>query len=366
MSGKISLSQHNSTYALYEVEVAPGLEQVVYQELRQQLGTQLRLLRPLEAQFNSGVIAFTHRGDMRRLTQLNTVFNVYWVLNYEVARPKTLLAQQHLDTLLRNIRQVVHLLPQARYHTFGISAAGADSAVFQQMQERLAQALQIPFSPADVDLLLRIRPARLQTSGWEVLIRLTPRPLSVRAWRVADMKGALNAAVAHSMVLLTQPKPTDKFLNLTCGSGTLLIERLMAAPARRVIGCDIDPEALQYAQANLAAAGLQGVVELHSWDARTTNLPDASMDALCADLPFGLAVGAHVDNVELYPALLSEAARVAKPGSRFVLMTQEVTLMETLLGQSSTWKVLDTIKVTLRGLHPRIYILQRNSSTGNG
>lgn len=361
MSGKISLSQYNSTNAFYEVEVAPGLEQVAYQELRQQLGTQLRLLQPLEAQINSGVIAFAYRGDMRRLTQLNTVFNVYWVLRYDVARPKTLLAQQHFDSLLRNIRQVVRLLPQARYHNFGISAAGADSVVFQQMQERLAQALQMPFSPVDVDLLLRVRPARLHPGGWEVLLRLTPRPLSVRAWRVADMKGALNAAVAHCMALLTQPKPTDKFLNLTCGSGTLLIERLMAAPARRVIGCDIDAEALQYAQANLAASQLQGVVELHAWDARTTNLPDASMDAICADLPFGLAVGAHVDNIELYPALLSEAARVAKPRSRFVLMTQEVTLIETLLSQSSTWKVLDNIKVTLRGLHPRIYLLQRNA-----
>ncbi|MEZ4618371.1 MAG: methyltransferase domain-containing protein [Caldilineaceae bacterium] len=142
-----------------------------------------------------------------------------------------------------------------------------------------------------------------------MLIRLSPRPLSVRAWRVADMKGALNAAVAHAMVHLTKPQAADNFLNLTCGSGTLLVERLLAAPARRLIGCDIDATALQYAQANLKAAQLQDRVELYDWDARSLNLPDRSVDAICADLPFGIAVGAHAQNVAHYPAILAEAAR---------------------------------------------------------
>jgi len=356
------LKRQPTNPSFYEVEVAPGLEPVVYQELLQQLGSSMRLQQPLEATIHSGVIPIRYPGDARRLIQLATVFNVYLVLGYNIPRPKTLLAQEHFDRLLTTIQQVINLSPHLRYHTFGISAAGSDSPVLQELCERLAAKLGMPFSTEDVDLLLRLRPAHLQPNGWEVLIRLTPRPLSVRAWRVADMKGALNAAVARCMVLLTQPKPTDKFLNLTCGSGTLLVERLMAAPVRRAIGCDTDPAALRYAQANLTAGNFQSLVELHGWDARATNLPDASIDAICADLPFGLAVGGHIDNVELYPQLLHEAARVAKPRSRFVLMTQEVTLLEGLLNQSNDWKLLECLKIMVRGLHPRIYVLQRKTT----
>ncbi len=321
----------------------------------------MRLLQPIEQQANSGVLTFTYPGELQRLTQLNTVLNVYVVHRYDIPRPKAMLAQENFTRLRQSIQQVIELSPQ-HYHTFGISAAGSDSTVLQQLQQRLSEALGMPFSPTEVDLLLRLRPARLQPGGWEVLLRLTPRPLSVRDWRVADMKGALNAAVAHSMVLLTQPKAGDKYLNLACGSGTLLIERLMAAPAKRVIGCDTNPEALQYTQANLIASRLQTAVELHEWDARSTNLPDSSMDAICADLPFGIAVGDHTDNVERYPQILVEAARVAKPRSRFVLMTQEVTLMDQVLAASTNWKIIDCLKVTLRGLHPRIYVLQRKAA----
>ncbi|MEZ4863817.1 MAG: methyltransferase domain-containing protein [Caldilineaceae bacterium] len=343
----------------YEAEIAAGLEPVAYQELRQHLGAGLQLLSPLASQVHSGVLRFQYSGDVRRLLQLQTVLNLYWLGSYAIPRPKTLLAQEHFTRLVGEVQQVLALTTAGRYYTFTINAAGANSPVFQQLRERLAAALQLADAPDDADLLLRIRPARLNPTGWEVLIRLTPRPLSVRPWRVADMKGALNAAVAHALVLLTQPQPQDKFLNLACGSGTLLIERLMAAPARRVIGCDSSAEALACARANLAAGHWQDAVELYEWDARTLNLPDASMDALCADLPFGIAVGDHVENITLYPELLREAARVAKAKARFVLMTQEVTLMEDLLSECPEWKLLEEIKLTLRGLHPRLYVLQR-------
>lgn len=341
--------------------MAPGLEAVVAQEIQQRLGKQLQWLQPL-AEGERGVIRFHCRGingsELERILQLNTIFNAYRVLPFAVNRPKSLLAHEHFSQLVETVQALRQALPPTAFANFGLSAAGADSAVFQALIGQVETALSLPFAAEAVDLLLRVRPAP-QATGWEVLLRLTPRPLSVRAWRVADMKGALNAAVAHAMVRLTRPQPTDCFLNLACGSGTLLIERLLAAPARRLIGCDIDLGALQYADRNLKAAQLQAVVALQTWDARSLNLPSASVDAICADLPFGIAVGAHEQNVVHYPQILAEAARVAKAQSRFVLMTQEVTLMEELLRSTPAWKVLEEIKLDLRGLHPRIFVLQR-------
>src|SRR5205085_8653979 len=121
-----------------------------------------------------------------------------------------------------------------------------------------------------------------------------------------------------------------------------------------VIGCDLDPEVLACARANAAAAGAEEAIELHEWDARSLPLPDASVDTLCADLPFGNLVGSHRENLALYPALVAEAARVARPGARLVVISHEVHLMEELLAGSDPWQAEQTIRVTLGGLNPRI------------
>jgi 23S rRNA G2445 N2-methylase RlmL len=229
-----------------------------------------------------------------------------------------------------------------------------------RLKGELAAHTGLVVVPFDGDLVLRIRRPRFGQAGWEVLICLSARPLSVRAWRVCDMKGALNAAVAHAMVLLTQPESGDHFLNMACGSGTLLIERLVQGPAQRVIGCDLDPAALQCARANIAASGHEAHIELYGWDARALPLPDASMDAICTALPFGHAIGSHAENVELYPMLLQEGARVAKPGARACLLTHEVKLIEELVGLSEKWMAKDILKISVGGFHPRIFVLERS------
>src|SRR4051794_22519344 len=129
------------------------------------------------------------------------------------------------------------------------------------------------------------------------------------------------------MASLTRPGPDDIYLNLACGSGTLLVERAALGPSGRLIGCDIDAEALVCAGQNVAAAGLEHV-ELEAWDASALPLPDASVDALTVDLPFGQLVGSHGENADLYPRLLADAARVARPGARFVGITHQSRLFE--------------------------------------
>jgi tRNA G10 N-methylase Trm11 len=126
----------------------------------------------------------------------------------------------------------------------------------------------------------------------------------------------------------------------------------------RAIGCDTSDEALACARSNLLAAG-HTTPELHGWDARALPLPDASVSALAADLPFGHLVGSHAQNVELYPAILREAARVAVPGAPFALITHEVRLAEDSLAQLPAWQVDQVLRVTLGGLHPRIFLLRR-------
>jgi len=336
-----------------EVIVAEGLEPIARDEIRR-LGP---AARP-ERGGPPGVIPMAYAGELRALLGLRTAQSVYLVLGFPVPRPKALLGDEHFRAILAVVDRVRRLHPPHAFATLFLSAAGADSAVLTRLKAELAAAAGLSVGAEDGDLLLRLRRAA-GGEGWELLVRLSPRPLATRPWRVCNREGALNGAVACAMAQLTAPAPDDRFLNIACGSGSLLVERLLLGPARRAIGCDIDPAALDCARANLAAAGLTQRCELHPWDAARLPLHDSSVDAICADLPFGHMVGSHAENLSLYPALLAEAARVARPGAHCVLLSHEVRLMEGLLAGRPGWGLHSVVRIDLGGLHPRIFVLER-------
>jgi 23S rRNA G2445 N2-methylase RlmL len=333
----------------YEAEVADGLEAVARDEIQAVFGKDAKI-RSLE----QGAVRFTYIGKPQKLFGLQTVIAVYASLYFEVPRPRALLGHEHFQAMLRQIAVIRALSPKTSYSTFHLSAAGSDSSVMQRLKEELAKNIGLMHSDDKGDLFMRLRRSG---QGWEMLMRLTSRPLATRNWRVCNYEGALNASVARAMVLLTKPTSEDVFVNLACGSGSLLVERLEHAPVKQALGFDIDLHALACARQNLTAARKQAA--LFYADAGALPLSHESVDVLCADLPFGSLVGTHHENIALYPRLLFEAARVAKHGARFVLITHEIRLMEGLLRESNMWDIGETLRITLGGLHPRIYVLRR-------
>src|SRR5205085_7044815 len=137
-----------------------------------------------------------------------------------------------------------------------------------------------------------------------------------------------HATFASAMVELTGPARQDRFVSLTCGSGTLMIERMAVGPARVVLGGDLDPSALRCAWSNLDAAGFGRRATLLRWDAGRLPLQTGSANVLCADLPYGMLMGSRRENAQLYPALLAEATRVAVPGAAMALITHAVSLLD--------------------------------------
>lgn len=339
-----------------EAAVAAGLEDIARNELLYRLGRYVHIPQSATDQAEAGAVPFDYTGDLRALLHLRSVIAVFLVRQFPVPRPRALLGDEHFRALLQQIATARELHPPTAYQSLYLGAAGADSAVMTRLKHELAQHMGLRVEATEGDLLLRLRPASTG-AAWESLVRLSPRPLATRPWRVCNMEGALNASVAHAMAMLTHPLPSDVFLNLACGSGTLLIERIAAGPFQRAIGCDSSPVALECARSNLKASGFKA--ELFDWDVRKLPLPDHSIDTFCADLPFGNLMGSHAENLTLYPALLAEAARVARPGATFVLITHEVRLMEQLLGQSADWSLTEVRRIVLGGLHPRIFVLQR-------
>ncbi|MDZ4768090.1 MAG: methyltransferase domain-containing protein [Chloroflexota bacterium] len=340
----------------YLLECLPGLTEFVEAELNEfiELG---RLEADQIARHGAHDLVCTTR-SAETLLHLRTVQSVYSLVEFAVPRPKALLGDQHFRRLREQLEGVVASQPRGSFTSFHLAAAGSDSTVMTRLKAALSEALALPVDEDSGDLLLRVRKAPDNDAVWESLVRLTPRPSATRYWRVCDMVGALNATVAHVMSRLAAPD-AGVLCNLTSGSGTIAIEHTIKRPDAQAIAIDLDPETIACALQNAAASRTLDAITFILANAATLPAASASFDALCADLPFGQRVGSHNANITLYPRLLREAARIAKPGATFVILTHEIRLIETFIAQQTSWRVEREIPITLRGLHPRIYVLRR-------
>lgn len=336
-------------------ELVPGLEAPARAEL-QRLGA--RRLEPV-----ADGVRFEAAQPARLVREARLVAAFYLALDFAVPRPKALLGDAAFRRLSEAVARVAG--PHGRgtplsggpFDGLRLAAAGAGSPVMLRLGEALAGAAGLGFDPEAGELVVRLRPGR--RGGWEVLVRLTPRPSSARAWRVCNRAGGLNAVVAAAMNELVGVRPDDRYLNLMCGSGTLLVERALAGPARRLVGVDLDPAAVTCAERNLQAAGAAERCELLAADVAELDAGLGRFDVVVADAPWGDAVGEHDANRRLYPLLLERAAALAAPGARFALLTHEVRLARRLLPAAPGWELVRELQVAHGGHNPLLLLLGR-------
>lgn len=354
------MAAHDSTL-IFEMEAVEGLLPLAMQELEELGFSGARARGDTAAVFRSR-LALDEAAA--RLGQARLAVGFQLLLEFGVPRPKALLGDQHLRRLLSAIRAV---LKTGGHTGFRISAAGADSAVFQRLAGEIEAQTGLKHDPADGELLLRVR---RQGKGWQVLLRLTPRPLSARSYRVCNMEGGLNSLLAAAMnrLLVTGRSASGSYLNAFCGSGTLLAEWLLGTAGQSgaavVQGFDSDEAALQCARDNLGWAADR--VELFQADASSVNLKDASQDFIAADPPWGDDIGSHEENRRLYPAFLLEASRLLKPGGRLALLSHELKLTRRLLIDFPGFTAIQSLQVWHGGHRPVIWILEKPATVPQG
>lgn len=295
---------------------------------------------------------------LREVRGLRTPVAAYLALGFPIRRPRELLASENLARITAAIATIRRVRPRLAFSSFRFGAAGADSTEFVRLAGELSEATGLAYDPVEGDLLIRVRPAPSGT-GWEVLPRITPRPLSARAWRVADYPGAVNATIAAAVVEAMEPRPEDRFVDLMCGSGTLLVERLARGPAARLVGVDVNPAAIAAAQANQRAARYKGRIDWVTADVLTWSDPDASFTSLVVNPPWGELVGDHDDNDRLYAGMLAAAYRLSAPHARLGVLTHDIRRFERILAGQDQWVGGEGIRFFQKGHHPRLYLLRR-------
>jgi tRNA (guanine6-N2)-methyltransferase len=340
-----------ATQVVWHIDVLPGLEDGARTELEASAGS----ARGASVRPYGGGALRAQGIPQAALERARRVVAVYLVVHVDVPRPRGLLGHEHLTRLVAEVRRAT---AGRDFHGVRIVAAGAESPVMTRLGQALAGELGLDHDPGDGDLVVRVVRDRART-GWEALVRTTPRPLATRPWRVGRFPGGLNATIAAHMVGMAGARPGDRAVNLLCGAGTLAIEHLLADPAATAAGVDLDGRrALPVAAQNAAAAGVAARLSLVRADA--VRLPLAGVaraSVLYADLPYGDKVRWSAPPGELYAGLLAEAARVAGPRASLVVVTEDIARFERAVAVSTSWRVGERLRVFQGGHRPQIWRL---------
>lgn len=330
----------------------PGLEELAAQMLPYYL-PEAEELHP-----QRGKLFLTCRTSLDHLWRLGFVDNVYLFLDQLPIGPhKVDLAAfgKALEALPSSAFSPVLPLEQGLRYRLTVSASRSGKHSYSRFD--VAQAAKdalcrrrcfLPGEPEAHDLSLRVD---VQDGLATVCLKLSSAAFRFRGEGRGFSAGAIRPAIANALVLLTQPKGDDVFLDPFCGSGTIAFERAQL-PARRVLASDISPEALEIARQNLPVA-----VRLQRCDARSLPHKDASIDAIASNIPWDVQIQVD-DLLALYVDFLREAGRLLKPGGALVLLTDKQEALETACRKTG-WHADRLALLSLHGLHPGIFRLRR-------
>jgi len=196
-----------------------------------------------------------------------------------------------------------------------------------------------------------------------VSLRLSDIAMRQRDYKAANLPASLRPSIARAMALLSRMGDADVVLDPMCGAGTILIERALAGRYGKLLGGDINPEAVDAARTNLGPKHKPW--ELSIWDATRLPVPDASVDRIITNPPWGRQVGSRAENVPLYQGFLREAIRVLKDSGLIVLISSEWSLLRMTLAQLPELGVVRTVKnVSVLGWNADIVVIAKGNWRG--
>ncbi|MFA6111413.1 MAG: methyltransferase domain-containing protein [Candidatus Latescibacterota bacterium] len=310
----------------------PGLERIAAAEARQRLAkVRIEGERP-------GRVLFTHRGDPRPVLELGTVEDVFALIGQGPVSGE----QEGLEQALAMVRDsslweaalgAHHLLRPRQVHrvTFRVVTQrphGEHTYTRRALQKWVIEGIEARFPRWHWVAENALLEVWVLQDGDEFLcgVRLSDRTMRHRKYKQVSVEASLRPVVARAMVVLSEPRDSDLFLDPMCGAGTILIERGEHGRYGQLLGGDIDPQAVAAARTNVGPR--YQPIEIREWDATALPLPDASVTRVVCNLPFGHKIGSAKILPGLYRGFLAETVRVLRPGGIAVLLTGERGVLE--------------------------------------
>lgn len=363
---------------LYYLQTIPGLGQLAWQESEQRLtGSEqqndLRLQTIRLVPRRDDIVLLRYSGNARTLLRLRVSEDVFAVAvrAFNIAADERGLRQIYAAT--RESRFVEGALAvwsrvtgtRHKSNTFRIVTREVGNHRFRRREigRAVADAVKAVWpgrwrevdEGADVEIWVTLLNHELLCG-----LRLSGPEMRQRD-KVRHMPASLRPALAAAMVQLTNPAPDDVFLDPMAGAGTILLERSAAGPVRKIYGGDNDAEMVAALRANVRS--LLGTGACERWDARTLPLPDASVDKIAVNMPFGKQVAVDIDLPVLYRDVLAEMQRVLCARGRFVALVGDARMLETARARAAPQFRLDTKhRVAVLGMTATICVYTHHDS----
>jgi len=394
LKGKIFLSERNddSLFFNFDMSIESDIDENI-SDIGEEIST-------IDAEIYAGLLS------------LKSVMNVFLVQRGEKLHPlqinnhKSILGDM-VETVLSLEKEKTASKEKSAFKTFKLRCAGSDSPEVQSIQRYISETFKLQAGQitgtnsgtasveagnlslgVDLDMYIH-RPDAL----WEVGVRLTPRPLSVRDYKIEHIKGGINPTVAYAMNTmafshtvtrtpsLSSLHPLDhnthanlSYLNICSGSATLLIEAHLqsatvdASMSGHFLGFDIDKKTNSQAIHNIQNAGLIRDIQI-----KTADLLDkpnfgnerALFDVITSDLPFGMQVGKGDDLDKLYKTFVEYATEKLKEDGVLVVYTTEVeTFGKALRGSAFIIEKTVSLKLTTSVgsiIQPKIFVCSKKA-----
>jgi 23S rRNA G2445 N2-methylase RlmL len=334
-----------------------GLESVAADEITRDLGGEVKKTA-------RGLVVFRVGELTPEVLQLRTVEDVFllaWgsdslaykpedlttIRNWTARKPDWdhLFRLHHLIRPKTKGRPTYNLICQMQGE-HGYRRADAREAFVEGLAGKIPRGWQFANENAWLEIWLTIR-GQTAVCG----VRLSDRTMRHRTYKLEHVAASLRPTVAAAMVRLAGIGPGMTVLDPMCGAGTILAEAIDVARKRgkggrvRVLGGDIDPNAVFVASQNLEKLG---PVDLARWDATALPLETASVDRIVSNPPFGKQLSSPDKIGPLYEAAAAEWDRVLKPGGRAVLLVAEQDVVRRIL-LARGWSAARELKVRLLG-----------------
>ena len=295
-----------------------GLRPVVLNELKR------FNFKVLDEDEDSVFIEFLEE-NISKVKELRSVARAYLVLRGKIYHPRYI--SNHKSILGNLINTVVKY---DNFKTFKISCAGSDSYEVRSIARYIQDTYKMEENN-EADLKIHIIKAE---DAWEIGIQVTPRPLSVRDYKVVHMSGAMDPTIAYSVNSFCNLDSAHSYLNIFSGSATLLIEAAQCYPnIENLIGFDNDKRHLSLSIRNIKKAGLIKKIQIREAD--IFDKPNfGTFDAIVSDLPFGMSVSKDDDLEKLYLTFIQYCEETLNIGGRLVVYTSKYELIESILFES--------------------------------
>lgn len=283
---------------------------------------------------DSVYIQFTEY-NLQKTKTLKSVARAYLIIQSDNYHPAYI---SNHKSILGNLIDII--INHDSFKAFKISCAGSDSSEVRSIVKYIKDTYRIEEN-GDADLKIHIIKSK---DIWEIGIQTTPRPLSVRDYKVANMSGAMDPTVAYAVNSFCNLDTAYSYLNVFSGSATLLIEAAQSYPnLEKLIGFDNNKKHLSLSIKNIKEAGLIKRVQVKEAD--IFDNPDlGKFDVIVSDLPFGMSISKDEDLEKLYSAFIQYCENSLNTTGRLVIYTSEYEIIESILPKSQ-FKVIQTLQL---------------------